>query len=187
MTFMALRIWKEVFLLDSIGKRFRYLRKYKGLNQIDFASAIGVSQGTLSDIENDRCKPSVETIISAIGYFKINADWLLIGKGGGPDDHQESSSINKDHIENQITDNDQPIATDGIIEDKPPAIKVYDEVVSEDEKELLGLYRKLDDDYNAKTEIHMYIKMKLDMQHKTKKGLSSTYVNGEEAAAKIDA
>ncbi|NPV89791.1 MAG: helix-turn-helix transcriptional regulator [Firmicutes bacterium] len=66
--------------MDSIGKRFRQLRKSKGLNQIDFAAAIGVSQGTLSDIEKDKCKPSVETVISASGYCKISCDWLLTGK-----------------------------------------------------------------------------------------------------------
>ncbi|WP_373461147.1 helix-turn-helix domain-containing protein [Paenibacillus sp. V4I5] len=39
------------------------------LNQIEFAKLIGVSQGSLSDIESGKSKPSVETVVSI--QFKI--------------------------------------------------------------------------------------------------------------------
>lgn len=41
-----------------------HTRKQNSLTQIEFAQQIGVSQGTLSDLEKDKCKPSVDTLIS---------------------------------------------------------------------------------------------------------------------------
>jgi transcriptional regulator with XRE-family HTH domain len=70
--------------LESIGKRFKHLRKMMKMSQVKFAQAIGISQGTLSDIEKDKFKPSIETVISASGYFNISTDWLLKGTGPGP-------------------------------------------------------------------------------------------------------
>jgi transcriptional regulator with XRE-family HTH domain len=40
------------------------LRKNAGLTQIEFAKRIGVSQGTLSDIEQGNCNPSIDTVLS---------------------------------------------------------------------------------------------------------------------------
>ncbi|MFD2115712.1 helix-turn-helix domain-containing protein [Paenibacillus yanchengensis] len=42
------------------GVNIRSLRKRVGLTQIEFSKKIGVSQGTLSDIELGNCTPSVE-------------------------------------------------------------------------------------------------------------------------------
>ncbi|SHF51252.1 Transcriptional regulator, contains XRE-family HTH domain [Desulforamulus putei DSM 12395] len=114
-------------LLDSIGKRFRQLRKSKGLNQIDFAAAIGISQGTLSDIEKDKCKPSVETVISASGYFKVSCDWLLTGE----------EPVQKEQPPKYLPDKLGPL--------------------SEQEKEMLWKFRQLDarDQEYAKANIDM--------------------------------
>lgn len=50
------------------------------MTQIEFARLIGVSQGTLSDIEKDRCKPSVDTLVSIRKSFKVDINWLLVGE-----------------------------------------------------------------------------------------------------------
>jgi transcriptional regulator with XRE-family HTH domain len=63
--------------LKVIGDNVRRLRKIHNLNQIEFAKLIGVSQGSLSDIESGKCNPSVETVVSI--YLKIGCsmEWLL--------------------------------------------------------------------------------------------------------------
>ncbi|ESU31519.1 hypothetical protein G3A_16250 [Bacillus sp. 17376] len=42
----------------SIGERIKMIRKENFYTQADFANLLGISQGTLSDIEKDKCYPS---------------------------------------------------------------------------------------------------------------------------------
>ncbi|MED4354092.1 helix-turn-helix transcriptional regulator [Schinkia azotoformans] len=62
----------------TFGERIKYVRKSNKLNQVEFAKIIGVSQGTLSELEQDKYKPSIDTIISINKEFNVNLDWLLI-------------------------------------------------------------------------------------------------------------
>lgn len=64
--------------MNKIGDNIRLLRKRMGLTQIDFSKQIGISQGTLSDIEQGHCNPSVETILSIHEKY---------GASGDVDDH----------------------------------------------------------------------------------------------------
>ncbi|WP_018932290.1 helix-turn-helix domain-containing protein [Gracilibacillus lacisalsi] len=64
----------------TIGARFKELRLKNNLKQTDFSHMIGVSQGTLSDIEKGRSKPSIDTVIAVSKQFRISTDWLLKGK-----------------------------------------------------------------------------------------------------------
>ncbi|WP_051531192.1 helix-turn-helix transcriptional regulator [Clostridiisalibacter paucivorans] len=65
--------------MNSIGSRFKFLRKSKALTQWEFAKSVGISQGTLSDIEKNKYKPSVDTILSVSQYFNVSTDWILTG------------------------------------------------------------------------------------------------------------
>lgn len=53
----------------------------KGHKVADFAKLIGISQGSLSDIENGKTKPSAETLASIVRNTDINAAWLLTDIG----------------------------------------------------------------------------------------------------------
>lgn len=72
-----------------IGGRIRAYRQGKGFKVADFARVIGISQGSLSDIENQKTKPSSETLESLVRNTDIDARWLLIGDGAAP----EASSL----------------------------------------------------------------------------------------------
>jgi len=65
----------------GIGKRIRSYRKEKGLKVKELAQIIGISQGSLSDIENEKTKPSADTLSSIVRNTDINPYWLLTGKG----------------------------------------------------------------------------------------------------------
>jgi transcriptional regulator with XRE-family HTH domain len=65
--------------MSTIGDRIKRVRKLNELNQVDFASRIGVSQGTLSELEQDKYKPSTETVMAIRDQFKTNLHWLLYG------------------------------------------------------------------------------------------------------------
>ncbi|AUJ88471.1 MULTISPECIES: helix-turn-helix domain-containing protein [Paenibacillus] len=43
--------------MSTIGQRIRTIRKTNNLNQIKFANTIGISQGTLSELEQDKYRP----------------------------------------------------------------------------------------------------------------------------------
>jgi transcriptional regulator with XRE-family HTH domain len=67
--------------MESIGERVKYIRKMYKLNQQQFSTALDISQGRLSEIEKDKCKPSAETLISISTKFNVNLNWLLLGEG----------------------------------------------------------------------------------------------------------
>ena len=71
----------------QLGEKVKYIRKTNQLNQKEFADRIGVSQGTLSDIERGNCYPSCETIIALKKAFKCDLNWLIDEESGSAFDH----------------------------------------------------------------------------------------------------
>jgi len=65
----------------SVGTRLRYWRKVSGMRLVDVAEMINVSQGSLSDLENDKSLPSSGTLIGLSQKTELNICWLLTGKG----------------------------------------------------------------------------------------------------------
>lgn len=64
-----------------VGRRLREYRKSKGIFGKDLAKRIGISAGSFSDIENEKTKPSSDTIASIIRQTDINPVWLMTGDG----------------------------------------------------------------------------------------------------------
>jgi DNA-binding XRE family transcriptional regulator len=56
--------------MKILGEKIKSIRKINKLNQTEFSSIIGVSQGTLSELEKDKYKPSLENVIA----LKLNFD-----------------------------------------------------------------------------------------------------------------
>jgi transcriptional regulator with XRE-family HTH domain len=82
--------------MSTLGERIRGIRKTNQLNQIEFANMIGVSQGTLSELEQDKYKPSVDILIAIQNKFKVDLEWLIIGST------QDTYSINLNEKENKL-------------------------------------------------------------------------------------
>jgi transcriptional regulator with XRE-family HTH domain len=61
----------------SLGKRIREFRESKGLKVAHFAAKVGVSGGTLSDIENENTSPHAETLEKLIRNTDIDPAWLF--------------------------------------------------------------------------------------------------------------
>lgn len=159
--------------MQSLGERIAFLRESKGLSQRYLMEVLNFDN--LSRFEKNERKPGLDIIISLAEYFGVSTDWILTGKGKTPNLKPDQADGKK-----------QSVANEGVVEYKPPEKTVIGEDVTEDEQELLGLYRQLVNS-DARNEIHEYINMKLRMQRKTRKGSSSIYVNGEEAATKMNA
>jgi transcriptional regulator with XRE-family HTH domain len=65
----------------SVGGRLKYWRKVSTLRLVDVASLIRVSQGSLSDLENDKSLPSATTLTGLCQKSDMNICWLLTGEG----------------------------------------------------------------------------------------------------------
>lgn len=63
--------------MDSIGQKVKLIRKQHKLNQISFADAIGISQGRLSEIEQEKTKPSADTLKELRRRFQVDLNWLF--------------------------------------------------------------------------------------------------------------
>lgn len=64
-----------------LGHRIKEYRLKKGLKVKQLAKIIGISQGSLSDIENEKTKPSSDTIVAFVDHTDISPAWLLTGEG----------------------------------------------------------------------------------------------------------
>ena len=64
-----------------LGSRLRQWRKSLPLKSFELAKVIKISQGSLSDIENNKSLPSADTIAKLYQHTDLNIIWLLTGKG----------------------------------------------------------------------------------------------------------
>jgi len=65
----------------SIGDRLKAYRKANGFNLVGFSELLSISHGALSGLENDKSKPSSDTLINICKNTDINIVWLLTGEG----------------------------------------------------------------------------------------------------------
>lgn len=85
----------------GIGHRLKEYRNIKGIRTITrFSEILGISQGSLSDIENEKTFPSADTMQKIALNTDINLHWLLTGKGSliiGAVTGEEEKSISTLH------------------------------------------------------------------------------------------
>jgi len=96
--------------LTTIGDRIQKVRNDNKLSQRIFAEKIGISQGYLSEIEQNK-KPPSEPILLAIEYrYAIPKDWLLTGEGemekGGSGGAAEDRAVQEMAMDQKINIDD---------------------------------------------------------------------------------
>jgi transcriptional regulator with XRE-family HTH domain len=65
-------------MVESIGKRIRRARMWRGVGQAELARAIGLSPTSLSLIENAQVKDPRSSIVQRIAQeLQVSADFLL--------------------------------------------------------------------------------------------------------------
>jgi SOS-response transcriptional repressor LexA len=63
------------------GQRLRTVRKALGLSQQELSGTINVNASAISQMETNRIKPSLDTLLLLAKNYKVNLHWLLTGKG----------------------------------------------------------------------------------------------------------
>lgn len=64
-----------------IGEKIKAFRKLHNLSQVEFSTALGISQGNLSEIEKGNSKPSADTLIALRTKYGFDLNLLLIVGG----------------------------------------------------------------------------------------------------------
>jgi transcriptional regulator with XRE-family HTH domain len=72
---------QETIAISTVGKRLKSWRKHSMLKLIELSKKIRVSQGSLSDLENDKSLPSATTLANLCMFSDINIYWVLTGRG----------------------------------------------------------------------------------------------------------
>lgn len=65
----------------TLGERIKILRKEKGFNQAEFGAIFDMSVSTVSHIEKDQRKPTVELITNICSTLNVNCSWILLERG----------------------------------------------------------------------------------------------------------
>lgn len=74
-------------MIHSLGTRVREARRARRLTQEDLAHLAGVRAGTVFRTETDKSVPRAESLAAIANVLGVSVDWLLTGKGDGPDVH----------------------------------------------------------------------------------------------------
>ena len=72
---------QEIITITNVGKRLKVWRKHSALKLVELSKKIRISQGSLSDLENDKSLPSATTLANLCMYSNLNIYWLLTGRG----------------------------------------------------------------------------------------------------------
>ncbi|QTD41945.1 helix-turn-helix domain-containing protein [Sporosarcina sp. Te-1] len=63
--------------MSILGTRIKKLREHEGIQQIDFAKKIGVSNVVLSRYESGERKPDYDVLQKIADFFGVTTDYLL--------------------------------------------------------------------------------------------------------------
>ena len=64
-------------MILTLNENIKRLRLARGLNQVEFAKAMGVSKQCVSNWENDNVMPSIEMLIKIADFFNVTTDYIL--------------------------------------------------------------------------------------------------------------
>lgn len=85
----------------SIGQRIKESRRVLGMSQSDLAKKVGLTQATMSDLENDKSKGTAR-IGSIATALKVRALWLETGRGL-PNSEGDSDELSSDRFNSRTT------------------------------------------------------------------------------------
>ena len=66
--------------MTTLGKRIEHVRKKMGVNRVELAKKLEISQNLISLYESDKNNPSVETLMKIAYHGDVSLDWLLTGE-----------------------------------------------------------------------------------------------------------
>ena len=126
----------------NLGTRLRQWRKTLPLKSFELAKLIKISQGSLSDIENNKSLPSADTIAKLYLYSDLNIIWLLLGKGPMIRSRSEASDMDEGAlVQESVQDYGEDQKLKEVIE---KAVRIYRRGNQEKRAHLIGFLNGAD-------------------------------------------
>lgn len=129
----------------TVGQRIHMRRKELKLTMKAIFEQENIKTGNLSELENDKYLPSVQTLISLARVLDCSIDWLLTGKEYTP---SSSDSLNFETLK----------AEQGLLCDGSP--------LSDEEADLVAMYRLLPEHQQEDAFDLVYFKYKKHVEQK---------------------
>lgn len=136
------------------GSRIRKIREDSKLSVQAFADKLGLNKGSISSYENEKYKPSAETLVLISEHFGVSPEWLLLGTGSI---YNKETFYNKELLSIQSSKSNATSENYETTKQLPLMSEKNNDIYSEslikltnDEKELLNNYRKLNAIYKGK-------------------------------------
>lgn len=86
-------------------QRLKFIRKFLRLNQDEFASSLGLTQGGYSDVERGKNSVSSKMKLNLKNTYSVNIHWLETGMG-----EMFAVDIEEDNHENEIFKDDHQLS-----------------------------------------------------------------------------
>ena len=67
----------EIAKSISLGMVLRVLREFSGLSIAELSKELKISTTAINHLENDKCKPSAETLTKYSNFFEVSTDKIL--------------------------------------------------------------------------------------------------------------
>ncbi|MFJ5713161.1 helix-turn-helix domain-containing protein [Neobacillus sp. NPDC093127] len=64
----------------DFGRNFKKIRLQRGMDQKDVAAALGISPAFLSKVENNKKQPSIDLILNAADFYKVDPGFFFKGR-----------------------------------------------------------------------------------------------------------
>ena len=64
-------------MILTLNENIKKLRLARGINQVEFGKALGVSKQCVSNWENDNVMPSIEMLCKIADFFNVTTDYVL--------------------------------------------------------------------------------------------------------------
>ena len=142
----------------TIGQRIRSRRKELNLTMKDIFERENIKTGNLSELENDKYLPAVQTLIALGRVLECSIDWLLTGS-----EYQVAPPPDLDF---RALKTEQGLACDGL-------------PISEEEADLIAMYRLLPEEQREDIFDVTHLKYKKHVERK-KESIYWTYAADRE-------
>jgi repressor LexA len=82
----------------TVNERIKFIRKTLNFNQAEFASLIGITQTSISQIEKGKNGPSLDSITAIVNKLNISPRWILNGEGSMIEEPASLSGLEDDLV-----------------------------------------------------------------------------------------
>jgi len=65
--------------MSKIGERVKEMRRILRISQGDLAKKIGVTKQAISNIENSKCMPSMNFLLTVNREYNVNLNYIILG------------------------------------------------------------------------------------------------------------